>query len=75
MAENTNTRGRKKAETIVTLSDKRLLDMEEFSIYASIGICTARDLARSANAVFRCGSRVLVDRVKFDRWCDEHDEM
>ena len=74
MAAGTYPKARKKADTIITLSDKRLLDMEEFSIYASVGICTARELARSAGSVFRCGNRVLVDRVKFDKWCDDHDE-
>lgn len=50
----------KKADTVITLSDKRLLDMEEFSIYASVGICTSRELAKKAEFVFRCGNRVLV---------------
>lgn len=74
MAEGTYPKARKKADTVITLSDKRLLDMEEFSIYASVGICTARELARTAGAVFRCGNRVLVDRIKFDNWCDKHSE-
>lgn len=74
MAAGSYSRARKKADTVITLSDKRLLDMEEFSIYASVGICTARELANTARSVFRCGNRVLVDREKFDRWCDEHNE-
>lgn len=49
-------------------------DMSEFSIYASVGICTAREIANTTGSLFRCGNRVLVDRVKFDRWCDEHSE-
>jgi len=74
MAAETKSKARVKADTIVTLSDKRLLDMDEFSIYASIGICTARELAKTTGALLRIGSRCLVDRVKFDRWCDEHNE-
>ena len=74
MAAETYPRARKKADTVITLSDKRLLDMSEFSIYASVGICTARELADTTSSLFRCGNRVLVDRVKFDRWCDEHNE-
>lgn len=74
MAAESYPKGRKKADTVITLSDKRLLDMEEFSIYASVGICTARALAKTACSIFRCGNRVLVDREKFDRWCDEHYE-
>ena len=74
MAVGTYPRARRRAETVITLSDKRLLDMDEFSIYASVGICKARDLADTTGALFRCGNRVLVDREKFDRWCDEHNE-
>jgi hypothetical protein len=65
---------REKTEAVVTLSDKRLLSIDEFCIYASIGICKARELAETTGALFKVGKRVLVDRVKFDRWCDEHSE-
>ena len=59
----------------VSLSDKRLLSLDEFAIYASIGICKARELAAETGSFFKVGKRVLVDRVKLDRWCDEHDEL
>ena len=65
---------REKTEVVVTLSDKRLLSIDEFCIYASIGICKARELAETTGSLFKVGKRVLVDRVKFDRWCDEHSE-
>lgn len=65
---------REKADTMITLSDKRLLSIEEFGIYASLGICKAREIAEETDSLFRVGKRVLVDRVKFDRWCDEHNE-
>lgn len=65
---------REKTEAVVTLSDKRLLSIDEFCVYASIGICKARELAETTGALFKVGKRVLVDRVKFDRWCDEHSE-
>lgn len=65
---------REKTAAVVTLSDKRLLSIDEFCVYASIGICKARELAETTGAVFKVGKRVLVDRVKFDRWCDEHSE-
>ena len=45
MAAGTYPKARKKVDTVITLSDKRLVDMEEFSIYVSVGICTARELA------------------------------
>lgn len=61
-------------DSVVALSDKRLLSIDEFCVYASIGICKARELAETTGALFKVGKRILVDRVKFDRWCDEHNE-
>jgi hypothetical protein len=58
----------------VMLSDKRLLSVNEFCLYANVGRNTALDLMRTTGALFRVGRRTLVDRVKFDRWCDEHNE-
>ena len=55
----------------MTIKDKRLLDINEFKEYASVGRNTAIELAKESGAVFRCGRRFLVDRVRFDRWCDE----
>lgn len=63
-----------KSRVLVTLSDKRLLDVNEFCIYASVGRNTALELMKTTGALFRVGQRTLVDRVKFDRWCDEHSE-
>lgn len=55
----------------VPLNEKRLLSLEEFCEYAgSIGICTARKYVRKIGVEVRIGGRCLVDRVKFDRWCD-----
>ncbi len=66
---------RDKGTSVISLKDKRLLDIGEFSIYTSLGKAAARELAESANAVFKLGRRILVDRVKFDQWCDEHSEI
>ena len=66
---------RERGDIVITLSDKRLLDIEEFSIYASLGVVKAREVAEITGSLFRAGRKVLVDRVKFDRWCDEHDEI
>ncbi len=63
-----------KERVLVTLSDKRLLDVNEFCMYASVGRNTALELMKTTGALFRVGRRTLVDRVKFDRWCDEHSE-
>ena len=56
----------------IPLNDKRLLSLEEFCEYAGgIGICTARRYVREIGVEVRIGGRCLVDRVKFDRWCDQ----
>lgn len=59
-------------EDPVRLDEKRLLSMGEFCTYASIGREKGMRLAESAAAVFRAGKRVMIDRVKFDQWCDEN---
>ena len=68
-------RARARDEATVVLSDKRLLSIDEFCIYAGIGTTTARNIAEITGALFRGGHRVLVDRVKFDRYCDENTEV
>jgi Excisionase from transposon Tn916. len=65
---------RDKGNVVISLSDKRLLSMDEFAIYTSMGMNRTRELAELSGALFRAGRRLLVDRAKFDRWCDEHDE-
>ena len=56
----------------IPLNEKRLLSLEEFCEYAGgIGICTARKYVRKIGVEVRIGGRCLVDRVKFDRWCDQ----
>lgn len=56
----------------IPLNEKRLLSLEEFCEYVGgIGICTARKHAREIGVEVRIGGRCLVDRVKFDRWCDQ----
>ncbi|RKI89771.1 hypothetical protein D7V94_16420 [Parablautia intestinalis] len=58
----------------IPLNEKRLLSLEEFCGYVGgIGICTARKFVREIGAEIRIGGRCLVDRVKFDRWCDQED--
>ncbi len=68
-------RERQRDMTIAMLSDKRLLSMEEFRVYAGLGGNVARNVAESTGAIFRVGRRVLVDRVKFDRFCDDNSEI
>lgn len=52
-------------------NEKRLLSIGEFCEYAGgIGENTARKYIKEIGAEVRIGGRCLVDRVKFDRWCD-----
>ena len=55
----------------MSIKDKRLLNINEFKQYASVGRNTAIELAKESGAVFRCGRRFLIDRVRFDQWCDD----
>lgn len=62
----------KRAEK-VSVTEKRLLSLEEFCDYAGgIGMSTARKYIRKIGVEVRIGGRSLVDRVKFERWCDEN---
>ena len=59
-------------ERMIPLNQKRLLDINEFCLYVSLGKNRARELAALSGSEFRMGKRLLVDRVKFDNWCDEY---
>lgn len=58
-----------KLSTVVPLNEKRLLSVEEFQIYSSLGRNTAFRLIHSTGIGIRVGRRLLVDRKKFDDWC------
>ena len=61
-----------KAERI-PLTERRLLSIAEFRIYAGgISDGIARRHAEEIGAVVRISDRVLVDRVKFDQWCEQY---
>ena len=55
----------------IEIKDKRLLNINEFKEYASVGRNTAIELAKESGGVLRCGIRFLIDRVRFDQWCDD----
>lgn len=57
-------------ETKIPLNQKRLLGIEEFCLYVSLGKNRARELAAASGCEFRVGKRLLIDWVKFDSWCD-----
>lgn len=58
----------------IRICDKRLLSATEFCAYSSTGRNKAMELAEVAGAISRMGRRVLIDRVKFDDYCD-HNEV
>lgn len=62
------------AET-VALSEKRLLSVPEFCSYTSTGRNKAMEMAELAGAISRMGRRVLIDRVKFDVYCDQNEVL
>lgn len=56
------------------LSDKRLLSIKEFQIYTGLGRNSALKLSITAKCRIYVGRRVLIDREKFDKWCDRQSE-
>ena len=56
----------------IKLTEKRLLNMTEFQAYTSVGRNSAMKLAHESGTEVRIGRQVLVDRVKFDEWCDQY---
>lgn len=64
----------RKAAAKMPANEKRLLSIGEFCEYAGgIGAYTARKHIKGIGAEVRIGGRCLVDREKFDRWCDGGD--
>lgn len=59
---------------IVPLTEKRLLSIQEFQTYCSLGRNSALKLSKEANCRFSYGKRILIDREKFDRWCDAKND-
>lgn len=56
----------------VPLSDKRLLSIKEFQSYSGLGRNSALKISKEANCRVNYGKRVLIDRKKFDKWCEEN---
>lgn len=53
------------------LDEKRLLDIVDYCQYTSQGRTKAMQLAKEQGFEVRIGSRVLYDRRKIDKWCNE----
>lgn len=60
-----------KLKIVVPLNEKRLLSVEEFQQYSSLGRNSAFKMIKEAGCGIRFGRRLLVDRQKFDAWCSE----
>lgn len=61
-----------KAERI-PLTERRLLNIAEFRVYAGgISEGIARRHEEEIGAAVRIRDRFLVDRIKFDQWCDQY---
>lgn len=52
------------------LANKRLLSINEFCTYSGLGRNKAREYADENNLIVHVGRRVLIDRIGFDRLCD-----
>jgi hypothetical protein len=55
----------------VPLNEKRLLSVEEFQLYSSLGRNSAFKMIKEVGCGIRFGRRLLVDRQKFDNWCSK----
>ena len=60
-----------KLTTAIPLNEKRLLSVDEFQLYSSLGRNSAFNLIKTTGIGIRVGRRLLVDRQKFDNWCSE----
>lgn len=59
----------------IPLNQKRLLSVEEFQLYSSIGRNNAFKLVNEIGCYIKVGKRVLVDRKAFDNWCDKQTSV
>lgn len=57
-----------------SLTEKRLLNIEEFCFYSGMQRKLANKFAKEIGIGKRIGRRMLYDRELFDRWCDNNRE-
>lgn len=62
---------KRKTEEKIPLTEKRLLNIGEFCQYTGLGRNRARLLVDESGCLLHIGRRLLIDRPKFDRWCDQ----
>lgn len=55
--------------------EKRLISIKELADYAGVGKSRAYELAEISGAQIRYGNRILVDRVRLDRFLDTAEKI
>lgn len=55
--------------------EKRLISIKELADYAGVGKTRAYELAEISGAQIRYGNRILVDRVRLDRFLDTAEKI
>lgn len=58
-------------ESRIPLNEMRLLNINQFCQYANVCRKNAMYFINKSNSCIMNGKKILVDRVKFDQWCDE----
>ena len=62
---------RKKADTVLSISDRRLLNIDEAAAYVGQGRNSARQFFEEIGAIRRFGRRVLFDKKVIDAALDQ----
>lgn len=65
---------RKKELLSVPLTEKRLLSIPEFQTYCGLGRNMALKISIEAKCRIIYGKRILIDRIRFDEWCENNWE-
>lgn len=55
----------------IPLNERRLLSIEDFQKYSGLGRNTAINLAKEIGCYIRVRKRFLIDRPRFDSWCEQ----
>lgn len=63
--------GDNEKQRVIRLDEKRGLTIKEFQSYLGVGRNNALKIVKKSGAVIRIGKKILVDRVKFDKWLNE----
>lgn len=58
----------------IRLDEKRCLTVKELQVYCSIGKNSALKMIHQSGCGMRVGKKILVDRVRFDKWLEQKEE-